>query len=165
MQERKHKLDEADMPPMSPKRARDETSEPANTLDEATMSPISPKRNHDGVLKLANQFSQTEDEACMGPPVLEIVDVGEDFVFSRPDEAFQPPRSKCVGITVRMDTGDHFLVEVYEWINVDDVRNLNLDLLDLTSVPIKDIPNAFASWLASDFGIGVESTHASSKIV
>ncbi|RGP72139.1 serine threonine kinase [Fusarium longipes] len=91
------------------------------------------------------------------PPILEIISADEVWRFPGPDDDFEP-HFECMEVIVRMDTGDHFLVQVHERISSQDILNLDLSLLDLTSVAMEDIPHAFASFLANQLGIEIEST-------
>ncbi|KAM0502468.1 hypothetical protein ACHAP8_004013 [Fusarium lateritium] len=50
--------------------------------------------------------------------------------------------------------GEHnFVLEIHKYFNLDDLRNLDFNQLDLTGVALEDIPDEVALSLSSSFGI------------
>ncbi|KAM0224777.1 hypothetical protein ACHAQD_001571 [Fusarium lateritium] len=90
------------------------------------------------------------------PLTLEIVDGDEECQFLGEGDNFE---WKVVGVRVlvAISTGDLFLALAKQSLDIRVVKNLNLGLIDLTSVALDDIPREFASFLATAFNFPIES--------
>jgi hypothetical protein len=92
------------------------------------------------------------DEA---PLTLEIVDGAEECEFIGDGDDFEC-KSTGVRVVVQISTGHLFLAIVKQPLIIQDVRGLDMGLIDLTFVALDDIPNEFAFFLAATFNFGVE---------
>jgi serine/threonine protein kinase len=96
-----------------------------------------------------------EDDLFVAPPTLEIVDGAEECEFIGEGDDFEC-KSIGVRVVVQNSTGHLFLAIVKQPLIIQEVRSLDMGLIDLTSVALDDIPNEFASFLAATFNFGVE---------
>ncbi|CAJ0553252.1 Ff.00g117640.m01.CDS01 [Fusarium sp. VM40] len=101
------------------------------------------------------EFVGEGDDSFVAPPTLEIIESAEECEFVGEGDDF---RCNSIGarIVVQISTGHLFHATVKLPLDLRDVRNLDLGLIDLTSVALDDIPNKFASFLAEDFKFEVE---------
>ncbi|KAF9772193.1 hypothetical protein IL306_010119 [Fusarium sp. DS 682] len=92
--------------------------------------------------------SEFENMVPKTPPTLEMIFRGEQLK-EKATGGFEFCHTDFV---VRMSTGDHFIVRFKKRGFLPDLDRLDLSLLDLTLVPIRDIPEMVANFAARKIG-------------
>ncbi|KAG8674185.1 hypothetical protein FPOAC2_00170 [Fusarium poae] len=86
-----------------------------------------------------------EDKALVSPPTLEVVTACH---VSNAQDEFLYTES-----TVRVNGEYHFVMEIYQWFDLDDLVNLDFSQLDLTGLILEEIPDKVALAMADSFAI------------
>ncbi|SCO89950.1 uncharacterized protein FRV6_14078 [Fusarium oxysporum] len=81
-------------------------------------------------------------------PTLEIISCDEQWKSDNKKEL----EYQKTDIGVRISTGDHLIVTTNTRFAMHQAKGLDLSQLDLTSLPIRDIPEAFATFAGNKLG-------------